>query len=289
MDNTSTLILTISLIITMWGMGLTLIPADFKRVMQSPKAVLLGLVNQLLLLPLIGFGILQVIPSSPEVAIGIMILASAPGGPTSNLLSMLAKADTALSVTLTAINSVITVFTIPFVVNFGLEQFAGQGQTIRLDIVQTILTMMVVVILPMIIGMIVKAQKETFADRMAKPVRVLSVILLATIIVGIVLKEKDNIVTYFASAGLVALSLNICTMAVGFFTSRMFKLSRAQSLTVSLESGMQNGTLALTIAGALLMNTSYTIAPAVYSLIMYFTSGALIAYFLRSNAATSSK
>ena len=288
MDSTSQTILAISLAITMWGMGLTLITSDFKRILQRPKAVFLGLLNQLILLPIIGYVLLIILPTPPAVAVGIMILAAAPGGPTSNLLSMLAKADTALSVTLTAINSIITVFTIPFIVNFGLEQFAGEGKVVKLDVLETILTMVALVIAPMVIGMFIKAKKGKFADRMARPVRIASVILLTAIILGIVLKEKDNIVSYFAQAGLVALLLNTISMAVGFFTSRLARLSDKQALTISLESGMQNGTLALNIALLLLMNTEYSIAPAVYSLIMYFTSGTLIAYFFKFRSLETS-
>jgi BASS family bile acid:Na+ symporter len=281
MNNTATLILALALIFTMWGMGLTLVIEDFKRVLKSPKAVFLGLLNQLVFLPLIGFGLLKLIPTSPEVAVGIMILAASPGGPTSNLLSMLAKADTALSVTLTAINSIVTVFTIPFIVNFGLENFAGEGQVVKLDILKTIATMVIAVILPMAIGMIIKAKNSNFADKMAKPIRIASVALLALIIVGIVISEKDHIIDYFASAGLVALLLNLATMLVGFITARVSRLNKSQSLTISLESGVQNGTMALNIAGILLANVSYTIAPAVYSLIMYFTSGILISLYLK--------
>ncbi len=280
MDKYSIYILAASLAITMWGMGLTLTTKDFKRVLESPKAVLLGLINQLILLPLIGFGLLKLIPSSPEVAVGIMILAASPGGPTSNLLSMLAKADTALSVTMTAINSVITVFTIPFIVNFGLETFAGEGQKVQLDILKTIGEMVAIVILPMVIGMYIKARSHSFADRMAKPVRIASVALLALIIIGIVIKERENIVSYFANAGLVALLLNVSTMLVGFITARIARLGRNQAMTISLESGVQNGTMALTVAGMLPV-LAYTIAPAVYSLIMYFTSGLVISLFLK--------
>ncbi len=282
MDNISTLILAFALIVTMWGMGLGLVMQDFRRILDNPKAVYLGLLNQLVLLPLIGFLLVSFIPSSPEIAVGIMILAACPGGPTSNLLSMLAKADTALSVSLTAITSLVTIFTIPFIVNFGLERFAGAGQNIQIDVLKTILTLLVIVIIPMSIGMLVRAKKTQFANKMAKPTRILSVILLALIIVGIVIKEKDNVVEFFARAGILALMLNAITMGFGYYSAKFMHLDRKQSLTISLESGVQNGTMALAIAGTLLANTAYGIAPAVYSLIMYFTSGIVITLFLRN-------
>ncbi|MBT8327212.1 MAG: bile acid:sodium symporter family protein [Bacteroidia bacterium] len=282
MNGTATLILGLALIFTMWGMGLTLVIDDFKRVFEKPKAIFLGLINQLIFLPLIAFGLLKLLPTNPEVAVGIMILAACPGGPTSNLLSLLAKADTALSVSLTAVTSVITVFSIPIIVNIGLENFAGDGKDIQLDTVKTIGTMIIVVIIPMIAGMVIKNRVPDFAAKMEKPVRVISVILLALIIVGIVIKERAHILDYFAQAGILALLLNSITMLFGFGTSRLLKLSGKQAVTISLESGIQNGTMALMIAGTLLANVSYGIAPAVYSLIMYFTGGFLVNLFLKN-------
>lgn len=282
MGNTSTLILAIALIITMWGMGLSLTIDDFKRVLKNPKAILIGVINQLIMLPLIGFLLLKIIPTTPEVAVGIMLLAACPGGPTSNLLSLLAKADTALSVSLTAITSLVTIFTIPFIVNFGLEQFAGEGKDIRLDVLDTIKTMFIVVLLPMFIGMIINAKNPVFSNKMAKPIRIIAVALLALIIVGIVVKEKDHILAYFAQAGIVALALNVGSMAIGFISARFFQLSREQAFTISIESGIQNGTMALAIAGTLLNNTAFGVAPAVYSLIMYVTGGLFVNLFLKN-------
>jgi BASS family bile acid:Na+ symporter len=283
MDKTATIILGLALIFTMWGMGLSLALEDFKRVLQKPKAVAIGLINQLILLPLIGYALLCAFPTSPEVAVGIMLLAACPGGPTSNLMSMLAKADTALSVTLTAVTSIVTIITIPFIVNFGLEQFAGEGQSIQLPVLETIGKMIAVMILPMAIGMFIKYRNEDFAKKMDKPVRIISVVLLALIIVGIVISKKEEIVSFFIQAGALALMLNVCTMLVGFASARLFSLSTKQSTTISLESGIQNGTLALAIAGTLLNNIDYTIAPAVYSLIMYVSGGVLVSLVLKRN------
>ena len=282
MDNTATLILGLALIFTMWGMGLSLTITDFKRILQKPKAVFIGLVNQLILLPLIGFGLLSLIPASPEIAVGIMLLAVCPGGPTSNLLSLLAKADTALSVTLTAITSIITIFTIPFILNFALVRFAGEGQNIQLNIPETIGKMFVAVILPMAIGMIINKRNSSFAEKMVRPVRIVSVLLLVLIIVGIIISKRDVILDYFVQAGILALLLNVCTMLGGFISAKFLRLKSKQATTISLESGIQNGTLALAIAGTVLENTSYGIAPAVYSIIMYFTGGLLVRMSIKS-------
>lgn len=276
MNTTATLVLALALIFTMWGMGLALVIEDFKRVLKFPKAIFIGLLNQLVLLPLIAFGLLYLIPASPEIAIGIVILSACPGGPTSNLMSMLAKADVALSVTLTAITSVITIFTIPFIVNIGLEQFTGAGSIVQLNIPKTIGTMLIIVIIPMIIGMIIRRYSSHFAKKMDRPVRIVSVALLALIIVGIIIQERTNIINYFANAGLLALLLNVCTMTAGFATAKLLKLNRKQATTISLESGIQNATMALAVAGTLLGNAAYGIAPAVYGLLMYLTGGTLV-------------
>ena len=283
MGKTETIILGVALMFTMWGMGLSLALEDFKRVLQKPKAVALGLVNQLILLPLIGYALLLAFPTSPEVAVGIMILAACPGGPTSNLMSLLAKADTALSVTLTAITSLVTIITIPFIVNFGLEQFAGEGQTIQLPILETIGKMVAVMIVPMALGMFIKSKNEDFAKKMDRPVRIISVVLLAIIIIGLIISKKDVISSYFVQAGVLALLLNVVTMLIGFASARLFSLSTKQSTTISLETGIQNGTLALAVAITLLNNEAYGIAPAVYSLLMYLSGGILVSLVLKKN------
>jgi len=276
MDSLSIAILAASLIIIMLGMGLSLTTSDFKRVVFYPKAIFIGLFNQLILLPIIGFGVAISFNLAPEIAIGIMILAACPGGPTSNLISHLAKADLALSVSLTALSSLITILTIPFLINFALEHFIKQGQVIQLNVLQTIIQILVIVVIPTTIGMLVRHYKPDFAARMAKPVRIGSGIVLAIIIIGLVIKEKDNFVSYFQQAGLAAFALNVVTMLVGYFSAKFFGLSKPQSTSISIESGIQNGTLAITIAVVLLNNASFAIAPAVYSLFMFFTGGFLI-------------
>ena len=276
MDQLSTIILAASLFIIMLGMGLSLVLDDFKRIFLYPKAVIVGLTNQLILLPLIGFAIASSFNVRPEIAVGLMILAACPGGPTSNLIVLLARGNTALSVTLTAMSSFITILTIPFIVNIALEQFLDQGQVIQLDVVQTIIQVMVIIIIPIIVGMLIRKYKGDFANKMAKPVRIASGIVIMLVIAGITIKEKDNIGAYLQEAGLVAMALNIATMLVGFYTAKMFKLNDKSALSVSIESGIQNGTLAISIAVVLLNNSEFAIAPAVYGLLMFFTGGAVI-------------
>jgi len=287
MDRISTIILGSSLIIIMLGMGLSLVIDDFKRIVVYPKAIFVGLTNQLILLPLIGFTIASIFPLKPEIAIGIMILAACPGGPTSNLIAHLAKGDTALSVTLTALSSFITLLTIPFIVNFALIHFLDKGQMIRLNVIETIIRIFVIIVIPIIIGMIIRRFKESFALRMAKPVRIASGIVIALVIIGIVIKERENFVSYFQQAGIVAAVLNITTMVVGYYSSKLFKITDKRAVSISIESGIQNGTLGITIAVVLLGSTAFAITPAVYSLIMFFTGGVVIYIGIKRDKASN--
>ncbi len=289
MDKASTIVLASSLIIIMLGMGLSLVMADFKRIFLYPKAIMVGLVNQLLILPLIGFAIVMVFPMAPEIAIGIMILAACPGGPTSNLIAHLAKGDTALSVTLTALSSFITILTIPFIVNFALVRFLDEGQMIQLNVLQTIAQIFIIIIIPITIGMVIRRYSEGFAIRMAGPVRIASAFVIALVIIGIVIKERANFVSYFQQAGIAALVLNVATMAVGYYSARLFGIKDKQALSISIESGIQNGTLAISIAVILLHSTAFSIAPAIYSLLMFFTGGIVVYFGLKKDKTRENK
>ncbi|WP_419179947.1 bile acid:sodium symporter family protein [Aureisphaera galaxeae] len=287
MDKASTIILAVSLIIIMFGMGLSLTTTDFRRVIFYPKAIFIGLINQLILLPLIGFSIAVGLNLPADIAIGVMILAACPGGPTSNLISHLAKGDLALSVTLTALSSLITILTIPFLVNFALEYFSEQGQFIQLDVLQTILQILIIVVIPVCVGMLVRRYRNKFAHNMARPVRIGSGVVLALIIIGLVIKEKDNFVSYLQQAGLATLALNAITMFVGYYSAKLFRLTKPEAVSISIESGIQNGTLAITVAVVLLNNTAFAIAPAVYSLLMFFTGGFMIFRATRRKGETA--
>lgn len=281
MDNISTLILALSLIIIMFGMGLSLVVDDFKRIFTTPKAILIGLTNQLILLPIIGFTFIYLFPLQPEIAIGVIILVACPGGATSNLVTHLAKGDIALSVSLTALSSLATLLTIPFIINMGLQTVLGEDTTIQLNILQTIIQIFAIVIFPVSLGMLIRAKKEIFANKMEDPVRKASAIVFVLVLVGILVKERANIISYFEQAGVIMLILNTVTMSIGFIVARALKLSFKQGISISIESGIQNGTLGIAIATVLLGNTSYAIAPAIYSLIMFFTGGIVIFWSLK--------
>lgn len=272
-----TIILAVALIIIMFGMGLSLVKEDFTRLLQQPKAILVGLLNQIVLLPIIAYVLISLLKINTDIAIGVMILAACPGGPTSNLVSYLAKGDVGLSVSLTTANSLLTIFTIPFVVDFALRQFLKANEMITIDKLQTVIQIFVIVIIPVSLGMLVKRSRPLFADKMNKPVKITSALVLFFVIIALVLKKKEDIIPYLQQAGLATLALNLATMCVGFLTAKLFRLNLAQSLTISIESGIQNGTMAIAIASGILMNENYAIAPAVYSLIMFLTGGVIIA------------
>ncbi len=279
----TTIVLAVSLIIIMFGMGLSLTTDDFKRVFVEPKAILIGLLNQLVLLPLIGFLLISIFSVRPEIAIGLIILAACPGGPTSNLITHLAKGDTALSVSLTAISSFVTLLTIPFIINLGLRTVLGSSTEIQLDVAQTIAQVLVVVVIPVILGMLIRAKKEAFAHQMEKPVRTASAVVFVLVLAGVILSEKENLIPYAKEAGFITFILNILTMGIGMMIATFMKLSSRQAISIAIESGIQNGTLAIAIATGLLLNTEYAIAPAIYSLIMFITGGLVIFWGIKES------
>ena len=274
-------LLPVALFIIMLGMGLSLVLNDFKRVMVYPKAVLIGLVNQLILLPLIAFCLADLWEWSGALAVGLMILAVCPGGVTSNLISHISKGDTALSVTLTAISSLITIITIPFIINYSLEHFMSEGQAIQLPVLKTIAQIVIITIIPISIGMLIRSLKPEFSESMDRPVRIVSVVFLVLIIVAAVLKEKDVLVNNAKLVGTATLLLNLLTMGLGYITSRLLKLNLQQSITISIESGVQNGTLAIAVAMTVIGVGEMAIPGAIYSLVMFFTGGFFMFYFGR--------
>jgi len=273
------LLLPLSLGIIMLGMGLSLVPNDFKRIALYPKAAAIGIVNQIIILPLIGFLLLMLIPMrNPELAVGIMILAACPGGPTSNLISHISRGDTALSITLTAISSMAVVFTIPLIVNLAMRHFLQAGEYVPLPIFDTMIKVIIITLVPVGIGMLIRSKAPKFSDKMNRPVKVMSGILLIVIILAAILNDKENFFNFFAQAGPVALALNVAMLLVGYFSARIFSLKISQSITISIESGIQNGTLGIAFAATLLHNPTMTISPAIYSLIMFGTAGLIIAW-----------
>jgi len=276
MDTISNVILAFSLMVIMFGMGLSLTPKDFVQIFVRPKAILIGLFCQIIILPLVGFLLIKVFTLSPEIAIGIIIISACPGGATSNLITHLANGDTALSVSLTAISSMITLISIPFIINFGLQEILGQGTEIQLDIFKTILQVFIIVILPIGLGMLLRARKPKFTLKLEKHAKKASAIFFILVLLAITIKERALLVEHIQEAGLVSLTLNFVTMFIGYFLGYIFKLSLKQRISISIESGIQNGTLGISIATILLNNTAYAIAPAIYGILMFVGAGIFI-------------
>jgi len=274
--------LNISVAIIMLGMGLSLTIADFKRIKEDPKSVLLGLFNQLIMLPLIGLGLIFALELQGEYAVGLMLIAACPGGATSNLISNLAKGDIGLSVTLTAFSSVITVVTIPFIVNFALLKFMSSDTIIQLPYLQIFLKILLITVVPVALGMFIRAHREAFAIRMENPVKVASVLLMTAIIIGAVAVNRDQLSTALPQIGPAVIGLNLLTMFLGFFSGKLLALNLKQQVSISIECGIQNGSLALAIVGmALTQYKELALVPATYGVLMFAIGGLFAGYYSR--------
>jgi BASS family bile acid:Na+ symporter len=269
--------LPISLAVIMFGMGLTLTIGDFVRIFIYPKAVLIGLINQIILLPIIGFSIVVVFKLSHTMATGFMILSLCPGGPTSNLITQVSRGNIGLSVTLTALTSLITVFTIPVLLSKVIAYFTGNtGLVIELPVLQTMLQILVITVIPIAIGMMIRKRNEGFALGMEKPMRTASTVLFVIIFLVIIIANKDNLAQAMKQVGLATLLLNFLAMGLGFLTSKLFGIAGNSQITITIESGIQNGTLAFVIATTILNNFEMGLPTGAYSIWMFITGGILM-------------
>jgi BASS family bile acid:Na+ symporter len=271
----TTVFLPFALFIIMLGMGLGLTVKDFTRILVKPKAVIIGLIAQLIIVPVVGFLLAIFFPVSPELAVGVVILAACPGGPTSNLVTYLVKGDVALSITLTAISSLVTVFTIPPVVNLAMQQFMAESVSLQLPFFKTVIQIALITLIPVSLGMLIHYYAPTLAATIEKKVKWLSLFFLGLIIVGLLLKERENVSSFFWQVGGVTLALNVLTMVLGYSLSVLTGLNGKSAKAITVEVGIQNGTLAIVIASAptFLDNPNMAIPAAIYSLLMFVTSG----------------
>ncbi|MGO2340171.1 MAG: bile acid:sodium symporter family protein [Psychrobacter sp.] len=272
-------VIPIGIFLIMMGMGLSLVTNDFKRVVKYPKAVAIGLTNQLLFLPLIGFAFASLMSLEPEYAVGVMLLVLCPGGTTSNLFTYLAKGDVALSVTMTAISSVVTVFSIPIVLSFSLIYFMGAGSEFQLPVAKTMISLIALTILPVSIGMLIKRYAPTVADKTQVMVSRFGVMFLSFLVLFLSYVQKDIIVEALIATGPVSLILNVSTMALGYYTSKWFGLNPEQRRSITMEVGLQNSTLSMFMALTLLANYKMSMTPAIYTLIMFLTAGIMVRVF----------
>jgi len=275
--------LPLALAFIMLGMGLSLTIKDFKNIFVYPKAMILGLTNQLILLPIFGYALIQLFGLTGAMAVGVMILAACPGGATSNLITHLSKGDTALSISLTAVSSMVTIISIPLIVNFAISHFGEEG-SITLPVLETIIQIAGVTVVPVSIGMILHKKFPKLSQKADRPVRIASAVFFALILIAAILKERENLVDFFIQSGPITLMLNLLTLTVGFFLARVFLLSKRQAITIAIESGIQNGTLGIMIAATLLKNSEMTIPIAIYSLIMFMTATVIILVTNRKSA-----
>jgi len=280
-------ILPISLAFIMFSLGLALAWADFKRVAVQPKEFFVGAFSQVILLPLVAFALVSVWPLKPELAVGVMILAACPGGVTSNLLTHLARGDTALSVSLTAVISVLTALTLPFIVVFSIVHFMDAATAPKLDIVQTVIGVFVITTVPVIVGMLVKRFAPRFADRFERRARRISTVLFILIVLGAIYTERANITDYFIQAGPVTLVLNVLMMVIAAGLGLLFAMGRRQRTAITLECGLQNSTLAIFVGATLIGNTGMIVPGGIYGLVMFVTAGLYMWGVLRQPAGTT--
>ena len=272
-------ILPLALAFIMFTLGLGLTFSDFARVAKMPKNFLIGLVSQLVFLPLVALIIVFVWPLQPELAIGLILIAVAPGGVTSNILTSFAKGDVALSISLTAVMSLLSVISVPLVlgISMGLISDNSLGS---ISLTSIAISMFLIVTLPVLLGMIFRASLSYLTKRIEKIAKILSTALFVLVLIGAILAERQNLVEYFAQTGLVVLILNILMMTIAYYWAKLFSSGRPQLKAISLECGLQNGTLAIFVGTSVFGGGLYIVPAATYSVIMYLTSLIFI-YFVR--------
>ena len=273
--------LPIALAFIMFALGLGLTGADFLRVLKQPKDFLVGAISQVILLPVIAFILVKIWPISPELAIGVMIIAAAPGGVTSNILTSFARGDVALSISLTAIISLLSVITVPFIIVISLGFLGSEIVAQNISLTTMAISMFLIVTVPAIIGIIFRKFASNIAIKFEPIAKKISIILFVVVLLGAILAEKDNIVSYFADAGLITLTLNVIMMILAFYVAKLFGTGNAQKKCIAIECGLQNGTLAIFVGTTLFGGGAFVIPAATYSLIMFATS--LIFVFLVKN------
>lgn len=263
-----TLFLPIALAIVMAGLGLELTLKDFARVTKHPKAVIIALFCQLVLLVGIAFLICKLLALPPLLAVGLMLLAASPGGSTANLFSYLYKGDIALNISLTAINALVAALFLPFIVNFSILHFMNEGQQLGLQF-SKILQVFLIILVPVAIGMLVRHFAPHIAEKLNRPVRIFAIVFLLIIIAGAIFTERENLLAYLGQIGFATALFCAISLTVGYFVPRFFGISSYQARACAFEIGIHNSTLAMTIALTVMASTTIAMPAAVYSIFMY--------------------
>jgi BASS family bile acid:Na+ symporter len=261
----TTSLLPVALGIVMLGLGLSLTIADFARVVRFPKAVLVGLFAQTVVLVAIAYLLARLADLPPELAVGLMLLAASPGGATANIYSHLAHGDVALNITLTAVNSLLALATLPLIVDASLAHFLGQDQYVPPP-TRKIVEVAAIIVVPVVLGMALRAGLPRLAAALERPIRVFAVLVLAAVIMAAIVAEWERLPGFIAAVGAVCLAFNLLSMAIGYGLPRVLALPRGQAIAISMEIGIHNGTLAIFIALNVLQNAAMSVPAAVYSI-----------------------
>jgi len=272
MNIVTDVILPLALAFIMFALGLGLTGVDFLRVIKQPRDFFVGTISQIILLPIIAFILVKIWPIAPELAIGVMIIAAAPGGVTSNLLTFFAKGDVALSISLTAIISLLSVITIPFIVLTSVGLLGNTSLVQDISLISMARDMFLIVTVPVILGMLFRRFASSIASKFEPIARKVSTVLFVLVLLGAIAAERENVVSYFAQAGLITLVLNVVMMVVAYFIAQSLASGTEQKKCITIECGLQNGTLAIFVATSIFGGGMYVIPAATYSLIMFGTS-----------------
>lgn len=274
-------VLPLALAFIMLALGLGLTFDDFVRVVRRPRDFAVGAVSQVLVLPLVAFLLASLWPMAPELALGLMIIAAAPGGVTSNLLTAFAHGDVALSISLTAVISLLSVLTIPLVVVFAYGHFIGEQAAQDITVADTAISVFLIVTIPVLVGLLIRRFAESFALRVEPSARAVSAVLFVLVLAGAIYQERNNLVSYYAQAGLATLVLNLTMMVLAYLLARWFATGAKQRTAIAMECGLQNGTLAIAIAVLLFGGGLATVPATTYSLTMFVTALIYVALLRR--------
>ena len=281
MNFVTDVILPLALAFIMFTLGLGLSISDFSNVFKKPKNFLVGLVSQLIFLPIVGLVLVIIWPLPIEIAIGVMLIAAAPGGVTSNILTFFAKGDVALSVSLTAVMSLLSAVSVPIVLAISIGLIGDSSLPESISLTGIALSMFLIVTLPVLLGMGVRSFLNNITLKIEKSAKFISTLLFVLVLLGAILAERENVVSYFVQTGLVVLTLNILMMLIAFYWSGFFGTGISQKKAIAIECGLQNGTLAIFVGTTVFGGGLYIIPAATYSLIMYLTSLIFI-YFIKN-------
>jgi BASS family bile acid:Na+ symporter len=271
MSALTTIGLPVALGIIMFGLGLSLTPADFARVGKHPKAVIVALACQLVLLPALCFGLVVLFQLPPILAVGMILLAASPGGTTANLYSHLFRGDVALNVTLTAINSIVALFTLPLLTNLAISIFLPDSEGLGIQFNKAV-EVFLIVLGPVVLGMLVRRFWPKFADRMDKPVRIASMLILAIVIVGALISNRDLFIPNLGSLAGITILFCALSLTIGFFVPRLFRVEPKQAVASAFEIGIHNATLAIVIAQTVIGSVEMSLPAAIYGVLMFFVA-----------------